>query len=263
LQWIAKRADQGLPLSGVQGHPLYRIWWERKCRGGLCEAWNDFRQFAADIGERPSSRHYLARRVPHEAYSPDNWVWKEHIRREPDETDKAFYARKWQAQKARRPDFDKRRHLVRDFGITEEIYEAMFAAQDGKCAICGREESAIDHKRKAPKSLSVDHCHKTGVVRDLLCWTCNSTLGKIQESKTWLEAMISYLEKWEDPHAAAKAAGRPEKVEPRPHEIMLETEWGTMCASDAARRVGLAPHTVLGRIRRGWPLHRVLIARQR
>lgn len=58
--------------------------------------------------------------------------------------------------------------LQRTYGITSEQYKAMFVCQSGKCAIC----------RRPPKKmpLNVDHDHKSGLVRGLLCWTCNHRL---------------------------------------------------------------------------------------
>ena len=56
--------------------------------------------------------------------------------------------------------------LCRRYGIGIEEYDAMVAAQDGRCLICDRE-----------RKLVVDHEHETGRVRGLLCITCNSQLG--------------------------------------------------------------------------------------
>jgi hypothetical protein len=259
--WSKDRANRTDLPAGKRRHPLYIIWNERKLRGGLCDEWLDFEAFIAGVGERPGPDYFLARRTAHADYGPDNFVWKQHIRRMPGESDKAFFARKWQAQKERRPDFDKRRHLVRAYGITEARYEEMFSEQSGLCAICRKAETHIDKVRGTPKSLAVDHCHRTGVVRDLLCWTCNSTLGKIGESVDLLRAMIGYLEKWSDPITAS--AGRPEPVKPYQHEVILETEWGPLKMSDAARKAGLRVHTVIARRARGWPDDRLLIPLRR
>jgi hypothetical protein len=56
-----------------------------------------------------------------------------------------------------------------------EDFEAMLLAQGGGCAICGR---------AAPEgtSLHVDHDHETGVVRGLLCFTCNGAIGMFTEN---------------------------------------------------------------------------------
>jgi hypothetical protein len=76
--------------------------------------------------------------------------------------------------------------LLRDFGITPERYEDMVAQQHGCCAICGGEPGR--------RALAVDHCHKTGQVRGLLCDSCNKALGFVKDNVETLFAMIVYLE---------------------------------------------------------------------
>ena len=75
------------------------------------------------------------------------------------------------------------------YGITENEYNSMFDKQNGKCAIC--ESSEI--KRKSAKYFNIDHCHNTSKVRGLLCHNCNIVLGKIEDSKKWLERALIYL----------------------------------------------------------------------
>ena len=90
----------------------------------------------------------------------------------------------------------KRRHrvavrksmLMRGFGITIAQYEAMFRNQNGGCAICCIQN--IDGKM-----LVVDHDHKTGKVRSLLCRTCNGAIGFVKESIDLLYRAADYLEK--------------------------------------------------------------------
>jgi len=47
------------------------------------------------------------------------------------------------------------------------------------------------------KAAQVDHCHKTGVVRGVLCFGCNVALGNISDSKERLQMLIDYLSKHE------------------------------------------------------------------
>ena len=57
--------------------------------------------------------------------------------------------------------------------------------QEGLCAICGLPET--------DKRFCVDHNHKTGVVRGLLCANCNKGLGHFFDSIESLEKAKSYL----------------------------------------------------------------------
>lgn len=75
-------------------------------------------------------------------------------------------------------------------GMTIELYDQMFAAQGGKCAMpgCGRE---------APESqsLHVDHDHATGQPRALLCAGCNLGLGAFRDRPELLRAGAEYVER--------------------------------------------------------------------
>ena len=85
-----------------------------------------------------------------------------------------------------------KRQLRRRYGITQEQYDAMFRAQNGSCAICGGQ--SLDGKR-----LHVDHDHKTGKVRGLLCINCNHGLGKFQDSADNLTNAWAYLARHSKP----------------------------------------------------------------
>ena len=79
-------------------------------------------------------------------------------------------------------------------GLTEEQYWDMFRRQNGLCAICQKPESGI-HKGKL-MNLSVDHCHATGKVRELLCSLCNRGLGHFLDDPAILQSAIGYLERF-------------------------------------------------------------------
>lgn len=64
---------------------------------------------------------------------------------------------------------------LRQYGLQPGDFEKMWEIQDGKCPICLR---ALDH---IPKSPSVDHDHRTGKTRWLLCSNCNKALGLLQD----------------------------------------------------------------------------------
>lgn len=182
--------------NGKRRHHLYLVWFERKQRGSIGEPWLDFDTFVAGVGERPSEDHYLDRPNRKLPYGADNFVWLLHIKRQKGETNKEFWARKWQSRRAAHPLFERHRHLARNFGLSADRYEEMSAAQNDCCAICGNPETRKHHSTGETVALSVDHDHDTGMVRDLLCWRCNATIGRAEESVQLLESMIAYLRKW-------------------------------------------------------------------
>lgn len=70
--------------------------------------------------------------------------------------------------------------------------ERLLEKQDNLCAICKEVGFKMNEHSHSP--LNVDHCHKTGVVRGLLCHNCNRALGLLKDDKERLLAAISYLE---------------------------------------------------------------------
>jgi hypothetical protein len=84
------------------------------------------------------------------------------------------------------------RTLYVKYNITGNQMEQMFVLQSGKCAICGEEF-------KDARSINVDHNHKTGQVRQLLCRGCNYGIGFLRENTETLQKAINYLNKWSTP----------------------------------------------------------------
>jgi len=82
-------------------------------------------------------------------------------------------------------------HLNRKYGISQSDYDDLLDAQGGGCAFCGK--SAGDQKRYK-SYLHVDHDHKTGRVRGLLCDQCNLALGRLGDSVDRIRSILSYLE---------------------------------------------------------------------
>jgi hypothetical protein len=81
----------------------------------------------------------------------------------------------------------KDRKLRERYGIGLAQFEAMLTAQNGRCAIC---DEAVP--------LVVDHDHKTGVVRDLLCEQCNHGLGRFRDNIMFLLSAARYLQRHSD-----------------------------------------------------------------
>jgi len=109
-------------------------------------------------------------------------------------------ARRWQKENPERYKLNQRRmrnspegrrrqragHLHRKFGMTLRQYEEMLEAQEGRCAICGRPP-------RVDVSLHIDHEHKTGQIRGLLCFSCNAALGYFGDDGDRLIRAVNYL----------------------------------------------------------------------
>ncbi len=77
---------------------------------------------------------------------------------------------------------------LKTYGLTAQEYWRIYEFQGRVCAICQRATGAT-------KRLSVDHCHRTGVVRGNLCTTCNRhVLGHLRDDPQALRRAIYYLE---------------------------------------------------------------------
>lgn len=79
--------------------------------------------------------------------------------------------------------------LQREFHITLEEFKKVLALQNGACAICKKRLN----KKGIPFRLAVDHCHKTGLVRGLLCWPCNKAIAILQDDAQRLYNAYTYL----------------------------------------------------------------------
>lgn len=78
--------------------------------------------------------------------------------------------------------------LERLYGMTLEQYDGMLEAQNNRCAICGSEDP------KRGSRFLVDHCHRTGDVRGLLCHHCNVFIGMAEDDTATLLSAVKYLE---------------------------------------------------------------------
>jgi hypothetical protein len=133
------------------------------------------KDFSKDKGKRTGLASYCKPCVKkyNQTVKRDNWA-----KHTPEE--RAARTRKWK--------------IKRTYGITVAEYWSMFDAQDGKCAICG---SADTGRKDCP--MPIDHDHRTGINRELLCHQCNTGLGMFGDDPDRLVAAAAYLIK----HGAA------------------------------------------------------------
>lgn len=76
---------------------------------------------------------------------------------------------------------------LRKYGITADQHKQMLEDQSLCCAICNKPETEEGRK------FAIDHCHETGKVRGLLCFRCNTAIGKLDDNPELLEKSARYL----------------------------------------------------------------------
>jgi hypothetical protein len=102
---------------------------------------------------------------------------------------KGAWSRMSEDAKAKAKVLHKKNHLRRKFGITFEQFEEMQIRQNHSCSICS------DKLSSDSRYVHIDHCHKTGSIREILCQKCNAALGMVRDNIDILEKAIIYLKK--------------------------------------------------------------------
>lgn len=95
-------------------------------------------------------------------------------------------------QKAENPEKVRAIRRKSKFGLTSEAFQVLLARQSGLCDICGIEFSH-EKRNTAP---AVDHDHKSGDVRGILCGPCNRLLGHARDNLDILERASDYLKQF-------------------------------------------------------------------
>lgn len=175
----------------------------------------------AELLEKQRARnaaHYLANREAHkaktlawQAANPERAAelqraYRERHKDRLNAKRKAIYEANKSAELAQR-----RISKIKSYGLTPQQFDAMLEAQGGRCAICG-----TDKPSKRDATFRIDHCHKSGAVRGLLCMACNSGLGMFRDHVPALMAAIEYLTR-----SSSGATSTPSKTpssEPSPSE---------------------------------------------
>ena len=105
---------------------------------------------------------------------------------------KACKARTAREYRIREQEQINARKQLKERGVTEEQYQAMVTLQGNVCAICGTSDTRAGDRRCA--RWTIDHDHDTGLVRGLLCPSCNRGIGQLGDDVDRLRAAIAYLE---------------------------------------------------------------------
>lgn len=97
-------------------------------------------------------------------------------------------AAKW---RDKNPDKQHATDIKRIYGLSIERYNEMLTEQGCKCKICSKPH---DPSLKRGR-LYVDHCHKSGEVRGLICGACNSAIGLFNDDVDLIARAIAYVKK--------------------------------------------------------------------
>lgn len=81
-------------------------------------------------------------------------------------------------------------NLKSRFGLTSQEYDKLLLSQNNSCAICNKNQDEFSY------FLVVDHCHKTGKIRGLLCKKCNLGIGHLNDNIQILQNSIEYLKRY-------------------------------------------------------------------
>lgn len=172
-------------------HPAYSAWCNlrRSHRLSIPESWrDDFWTFVKDVPEKPQNA-MAARCDANQDWSKSNFYWKE---TRACSLDRKEYMREWQRKsRAANREYYLDSGLRKRYGITLQWYKEQFAKQGGKCAICKQPETVVIKGKLI--MMPIDHCHKTGKVRGLLCTKCNRALGLFGDDVEVLTSALEYI----------------------------------------------------------------------
>lgn len=102
----------------------------------------------------------------------------------------AYYKNYYGKTKEKHRNKARANHLKRVYKIDATTFEAILQVQGGGCAICGETKCSTNKRH-----LCVDHNHKTGAIRGILCDTCNVGIGNLKDDVKLLRNAIAYLQR--------------------------------------------------------------------
>ena len=87
-------------------------------------------------------------------------------------------------------------YLLKKHGISLEQFDLLWQVFSGKCDICKINLTLPKRKQgQCRSSVVIDHDHKTGNIRSLLCNSCNKALGLFNDDPSIVKSALKYLEK--------------------------------------------------------------------
>lgn len=199
---VAKVGSKEISAKRIDGrklteHPLYEQWRSiTRVKHGtqVCERWQNFENFVKDVKEKPEGSIGLYRLDRLGLFEKENTAWRFPV----NTANKREYQRtKAREFYARNPGYARWSSIKAIYGLTQQQYEALLARQSGVCAICEKPEMRTT-KTGQTMNLHIDHCHKTKIVRGLLCSRCNTAIGFLNDDLGTLAKAVEYLKTYKD-----------------------------------------------------------------
>lgn len=108
--------------------------------------------------------------------------------------------REWEREQ-RNKNIEKSRYkdVLKKHKITADDYNKLVIEQNDLCKICSKKETKKSRTDGNICRLALDHCHKTGKIRGLLCHHCNAAIGHLKDDINLLQKAIEYLKRHEQP----------------------------------------------------------------
>jgi hypothetical protein len=186
-------------------HTAYNRKWRARNPSKVKESLQRWRKSEHGKAKIKARRRTEAARKYHRDWMRRTYHAEDSTRRE-----RLASSKKWHETHPDRIMAHLRKHkLMQHYGITEEQYQELLKKQNGVCALCCK---LPDSNRR----LAVDHNHKTGKIRGLLCSRCNNLLGQIERLNYSVLALYLYFSRQLDikqmPHKGRPKGFGPWKV---------------------------------------------------
>lgn len=100
-----------------------------------------------------------------------------------------LWARRFRAKPGNRENI-RHRQIIRRYGLTQEQFAVMLKKQGSRCGVCRK---SIKPAHRGKDAACIDHCHKSGKVRGLLCFNCNCGIGQFKDKPALLRKAIKWI----------------------------------------------------------------------
>jgi hypothetical protein len=121
---------------------------------------------------------------------------RKQVNKRPDQKEKAASRKYRYDRSAKGWEAKSKWRFKREYGISVEDARHLLSAQDGRCAniaCCKQIEFGVKDRKKIAV---IDHCHKTGRVRGVMCDMCNKTMGMSADNPAILMGLANYLRRY-------------------------------------------------------------------